>query len=472
MTVAPVVLPGEAAFAASVDVIVVGAGAAGLIAALAAREGGAEVLALERDAVPQGSTALSSGFVPAAGTKAQKRAGVPDTPDLFIRDLQGKAKGLAEPRLVRALAEAAGPAIDWLTDAHEVPFELVDGFLYPGHSVLRMHGTPRRTGAELMDYLRRAAEHAGIEIVTQAHVHGVHAAADRRVTGVRVDRPDGTSESLGCQALVLACSGFGGNAEMVKRYIPEMADALFLGHAGNTGDAVAWGTALGAGLRDMTAYQGHGSVATPHNILITWALMMEGGFQVNSAGRRFSNEHQGYSEQSVAVLAQPGGVAWNIYDERLHTLGTGFEDYRQAMQAGAIKAGRSIEALATELGLPVDMLATTLGEVTELVTRGATDQFGRRFFGTAPLAAPFYGVKVTGALFHTQGGLLVDEQARVLSERGAPLPNLFAAGGAACGVSGPAVWGYLSGNGLLAAVGFGRLAGQAAAALVSKPPLS
>src|SRR6185436_1293399 len=122
-------------------------------------------------------------------------------------------------------------------------------------------------------------------------------------------------------ALVLACSGFGGDPQLVRRYIPEMADALYFGHTGNKGDAVIWGAALGAALRDMGAYQGHGSVAMPHSILITWALMMEGGIQVNTAGKRFSNEHHGYSEQSVAVLAQPGRVAFNIYDHKRHDLG-------------------------------------------------------------------------------------------------------------------------------------------------------
>lgn len=464
----PVVLRDAPAFSAAVPVLVIGAGAAGLTAALAARDAGAEVIVLERDEVPRGSTALSSGFVPAAGTNAQRRLGIPDSPDLFIRDLNAKAKGQAAPHLVSAVAHTIGPSIDWLTGRHAVPFEVVEGFLYPGHSVLRMHATPGRSGAELMDYLRQAAERAGIDVVTEAHVHALHAAPDGRVTGVRIDRPDGSTEDLGCDALVLACCGFGGNPDMVRRHIPEMASALYFGHTGNTGDAVGWGASLGAALRDMGAYQGHGSVATPANILITWALMMEGGFQVNASGERFSNEHAGYSEQSVTVLSQPGGVAWNIYDQRLHDLGFAFQDYRDAMAAGAIRSAASIEALAVKLGLPSAALAATLAETqVAAASESVRDRFGRCFFGKPALAPPFYGVKVTGALFHTQGGLLIDAQARVLRGSGEHLPNLFAAGGAACGVSGPAVWGYLSGNGLLSAVGFGRMAGESAAAAVS-----
>ena len=452
-------------FDIEVPVAIVGAGAAGMTAALAARDAGVEALMLERDAVAQGSTALSSGLIPAAGTKIQHAKGIADSPDLFAADIQHKARNEADKQLVTLLARESGPTIDWLAEKHGVPFTLVEGFLYPGHSVLRMHGTPRRTGAELMAFLSEAATRAGAELVTQAHVDALYADATGRVAGLRIRRPDATIESIGCGALVLACSGFGGNPDLVQRYIPEMADALFFGHTGNKGDAVNWGTALGAAVRDMGAYQGHGSVATPHNILITWALMMEGGIQVNAEGKRFSNEHQGYSEQSVAVLAQPGRVAFNIYDHRRHELAMQFEDYRNAVAAGAVKTAVTPAQLAAMLGLPADALTATLEDAHAFATGEAEDRFGRDFTGSAPLGAPYFGVKVTGALFHTQGGLVVDAQARVCRPDGTPLPNLFAAGGAAAGVSGPAVWGYLSGNGLLSAVTLGRLAGTHAARL-------
>ena len=145
------------AFTVDVPVLIVGAGAAGLTAALAARDAGADVLVLERDASAQGSTALSSGLIPAAGTKVQKAKGIADDPAQFAADIQAKAKGKAAPLLVDLLSRMAAPTIDWLAERHGVPFTLVEGFLYPGHSVLRMHGTPRRTGAELMACLTDAA---------------------------------------------------------------------------------------------------------------------------------------------------------------------------------------------------------------------------------------------------------------------------------------------------------------------------
>jgi fumarate reductase flavoprotein subunit len=236
---------------------------------------------------------------------------------------------------------------------------------------------------------------------------------------------------------------------MVRKYIPEIADALYFGHAGNQGDAVRWGEALGAAVEHMGAYQGHGSVATPQNILVTWALMTEGGIQVNENGERFSNEHLGYSEQCLPVIRQPGGIAWCIYDQRLHELGMTFPDYRDAHAAGAVRP-------APEL----PKLGETLRQVERFAEGKERDPFGRDFTTKPKLVAPYYGIKVTGALFHTQGGLVIDESARVL-----PLPNVFAGGGAARGVSGAHVWGYLSGNGLLSAVALGRIAGSAAAGL-------
>ena len=188
--------------------------------------------------------------------------------------------------------------------------------------------------------------------------------------------------------------------------------------------------------------------------------MMEGGIQVNALGQRFSNEHAGYSEQSLAVLRQPDGVAWNIFDQRLHQLGLGFDDYRRAQKAGAVCQADTVPELADRLGLPPAQLAASVDDTY----RDHTDRFGRDLGKTPPLSAPYYGVKVTGALFHTQGGLIVDSQARVLDNKGLPLPNLFAGGGSACGVSGSGVEGYLSGNGLLTAVTLAHAAGAIASA--------
>ncbi|MDN2567187.1 FAD-dependent oxidoreductase [Aquibium sp. A9E412] len=453
---------------AEADVVVIGAGACGLVAALAAGEAGAEVVVVERDATPSGSTSLSSGFVPAPGTRFQRAAGIADdTAARFAADIAAKAHGTAEPALVRLASRAIGPALEWLADRHGLEWLVLDDFLYPGHSRHRMHAVPEKTGAGLLARLLAATQAAGVPLAAGARAARLYAAPDGRVAAVGLDRPDGATETVGCRALVLACNGYGGDPALVRRHIPEMAGALYFGHAGNTGDALRWGTALGAATRHLSGYQGHGSVAHPHGILISWALMMEGGIQVNAEGRRFSNEHGGYSEQAVAVLGQPGGIAWAVFDARLDAFAEGFADYRAARAAGAVREAADVAGLAAATGLPQAALGETLAAAARCQAGAEDDPFGRDFTTRPALAPPYRAVRVTGALFHTQGGLMIDETARVVDGDGAPLPNLFAAGGAACGVSGPHVEGYLSGNGLLTAIAFGRVAGRAAGAMAA-----
>lgn len=448
---------------AHVSVLVVGGGACGLVAALAARDAGAEVLVLERDAVPRGSTAMSSGLIPAASTRWQADAQVQDSPALMARDIQEKNGHQGDPAIVHWLAQRSARTLHWLADRHGIAFGLVSGFLYPGHSVLRMHGTPRRTGDELMGALTNAAERSGVDIVCQARVTALLVTSQKMVCGVQVTRPDGSTESIGCDALILASSGFGGNAALVAEKMPAMADAVYYGHAGNQGDALRWGEALGAQALDIGAYQGHGSLAWPHQTLITWSVMMLGGIQVNERGERFSDEHQGYSEQARRVLSQPQGLAWNVYDERIHREAMAFEDYRQAQTVGAVLVADTAQGLASLTGLPAAVLSQTLADVDRMASVGATDAFGRSFTPAQRLQAPYRAIRVTGALFHTQGGLAVDTHARVLDRFGHPIAGLYAGGGAARGVSGSGDGGYLSGNGLLAAVMLGATAGESAA---------
>ena len=451
------------AFEAHVAVVVVGAGAAGLVAALRAHADGAAVLVLERDPLPRGSTALSAGLVPAAGTRWQREAGIEDSPERFAADIMAKAHGEPDPAVVEALTRQCGTVLEWLADAHGLPFSVIADFNYPGHAAHRMHGLPTRSGAELMDRLLQAATEAGIDILCDAQVTTLFTGTDHRIQGLAYTRPDGAVERIGCDALVLACNGYGGNRALVARHVPELSDALYFGHAGNQGEALLWGEALGAATRDLSGHQGHGSVAHPAGILITWATITEGGVQVNTAGERFSDEAQGYSEQAAAVLRQPGRIAWTVFDSRIAGIARQFEDFRQAEAAGVILSAPDPAALAAAMKVSPGALEASLDEVAALKRTGGTDRFGRRFADVPALQPPYCAVRVTGALFHTQGGLAVDASGAVLDTGGRPFANLFATGGAACGVSGRAASGYLSGNGLLSAVALGSIAGRAAA---------
>jgi fumarate reductase flavoprotein subunit len=456
-------------FDTAAEVLIIGAGACGCTAALAANERGAEVIILERDAKPRGNTSLSGGQIPAAGTKLQKAAGLlDDTPETLAQDLINKAHGECDQELARHLARESAKTVDWLVDRYRLPLSCILDFRYPGHTKPHMHASPSRFGAELLTVFLASVEQEGIPIATSAHVTDLYADSGKRIRGVRVTRPDGKTEDIGCAALILACNGYGGSKEMLAKYIPEIVNAHYHGHVGNQGDAVKWGEELGASIKDMGSFQGHGAVCTPHAIHLGWPSITEGGFQVNRLGKRFSNENAGYSEQALNVVRQPDHVAWTIWDERCQKVALQMHSHQESFKAGAIKRYDSVAEMAQVIGCDAATLAASIAEVADVANKKKKDPLGRDFSTKPALKPPYHMAKVMGALFHTQGGLEVNKEARVLDRNGAPFPNLFAGGGAARGLSGPADWGYLSGSGLFMATNLGRLAGEHAAALVAK----
>jgi fumarate reductase flavoprotein subunit len=456
-------------FEYTVPVVVVGAGAAGMTAALAARDGGADVLLLERDHTPRGSTAMSQGNIAAAGTKSQAAAGIDDSGKKFGDDIVALARGETDHDLAYVFAEASGPTVDWLTEKHNIPLEVdPDWGAKLGHSRSRIHATPSKTGTELMSCLMNACEVAGVDLITDAHVVDVFADDDGTVRGVRFERPDGSDEEVGCGALVLTTCGFGANREMIKKFIPEMGDALYHGHEGNEGEGIQWGMELGAATADMTAFQGLGALAEPSRVLIHYNAILSGGIVVNVNGERFTDETNDISGMGRKVTAQPEHYVWFIFDQKRQDFVRKYEEHKEAMEVGAVKKADSVEELSKITNVPAAALQKTLDGVTAMQNGKGEDPHGRDFTSEEPLEGPpWYAVKSVGALFHTQGGLVIDGHAHVQRESGGALPNLFAAGGTARSTSGPSDWGYIPAAGLFTATTQGRLAGEAAAQLVT-----
>jgi fumarate reductase flavoprotein subunit len=437
------------------DVVVVGAGGCGLVAALAAAEQGAHVLLLEKLAHIGGSTKLSTSMIPAAGTRFQRAAGIDDSPEIMANDILTKNGHTSDPELTRHLCRESASLVEWLVDHVGINLSLATDFIYGGHSRHRMHTVPSRTGAELVEQLLAAVKRtSNIVVVTNAIVQSLITDASG-VIGAIVQTNE--EERVSARKVILASSGFGANRDMVAQYCPEIVNALYFGGEGNTGEGIRWGMELGAATENMDAYQGHGSVAYPHGTLVTWVVIFNGGFMVNKDGKRFGDETEGYSAFGVRVLHQTDGLAYDIYDGRIHNSVQNFGDYQDCLRAGAIHHADTIEELARKLKLPADSLRQTLEEYHRAAQAGR-DEFGRTSLGA--LSPPYYGVQVTGALFHTQGGLRIDKRARVLKKDGAVISNLYAGGGVAVGVSGRGPNGYLAGNGLLAALGWGKVAGQ------------
>lgn len=448
------------------DLVIVGGGGCGLTAAVVAGQQGVEVLVLEKQEYPLSNTQRSYGMVPAGGTRLQKAAGVEETPEDYAHDILQKNHHEGDEAATLHLARTIVDVVHWLVDDVGAELHFVDDFLYPGHARHRMHSPPNRTGAELYDALRaKIATMDTVDIVKDSPVTALIADENDSVLGVVVQRRNQV-ERVKAKKIILATNGFGASEELVERYIPAMREALYLGGEGNTGEGILWGEELGAATAFMDSYQAHGSVAIPYNVLITYAMVAEGGIQVNKQGQRFGTELQGYSERALDVLQQPDGLAWMIYPQHLHELGMTFEEYRTAHEAGAIKSADTPEALAEIFGIDAAAFAETIRAYNAAADGESADPMGREV--CKRINPPYYGVKVTGALFHTQGGLKVDEHGRVLKGDGSTVPNLYAGGGTAAGLSGHGAAGYLSGNGLLAALGYGYLAGKHAASSIQE----
>ena len=455
--------PGPEIGRVDADVVVAGAGAAGLAAAISAADGGATVALLEAsDTFRTGSnTSMSTSMIPVGGSRWQQAAGIDDSPDRLYDDIVAKTHGSADPVVARALVEVGHELADFLAEDCSLPLELVLDAQFPGHSRKRHLCVPDRAGRTMHRHLIEAAEQRdAITMVIPSRVVGLEQINDGpdQIWKVTTRTPDGEEETIRTSAVVLATNGFGANPQRVAAHIPEIQQGLYFGGDHSLGDALDIGESLGADTAYLDSYQGHGSVATPHGVLLTWTTVMNGAFLVNQSGKRFGDESTGYSEYAVQVLAQPESIAWVIYDQRINDEALPFDDYQQLIESGGIRWADDVATLADAIGCDPATLEASFAEVDRVSTGQSVDPFGRTSWGP-PMTAPFAAVKVTGALFHTQGGLVVDGSGRVLRD-GEPIPGLYAAGGAAAGISGHGADGYMSGNGLLSALGLGYLAGR------------
>lgn len=446
----------------SCDVLVIGAGACGLAAAIAAADEGASVAILEKLGRPGGNSALSTGSVPAAGSRFQREAGIDDTPEKLVADLRAIAGDSDHPDLLVRLAQLSAPTVEWLIDHVGCRMQLVTAYKHIGHSVPRLHAPTSRRGQDLVDDLLAAAERRGIPLATGNKV--VRLLGDARgVTGVEIELHGGARDAVEAGKVILAVNGYAGDKALVERFCPDIAGARYFGALGSTGEAIRWGETLGAGLGNMAAYQGYAAVSDPHGSLLSWTTIEKGGVLVDAAGQRFGDESAGYSGYTPNVMAAGPGCA-AIFDQRIFNVASLEEEFRELANYGGFKRGETIEAAASGAGLDVTAVANSVAAYNDAARGDRRDAFGRKDFGLAPLIGPFYICRIVPGLFHTQGGLMIDTSARVLRKDGQAIPNLFAGGGAAVGISGKrGAAGYASGNGLLTAIALGRIAGITAA---------
>ncbi|WP_210716623.1 FAD-dependent oxidoreductase [Amycolatopsis acididurans] len=448
-----------------VDVVVVGAGGGGLAAALAATDGGATAVVLEKEERPGGNTAASTGSVPGGGSRWQAEAGIEDSPARLAADLLRQSGPHEAEDLVRVLAEASAPLVEWLVDTHQVDLRLITDYKHVGHSVPRLHAPPSRKGHALVADLLRAAKAADVEVLTHTPVERL-LVENGAVRGVVVSGNRSGTYTLRSHAVVLAANGFGADPEMIARFAPQASGLEYLGAHGSTGEAVRWLLDLGATMANESAFQGYAAVASPHGSITSWTTVEHGGILIDGNGARIGDESVGYSGFAAEVSRVPGPVHV-VFDTRIRdSVAAHEEEFADLLAAGGVKEAADVNALAAAIGVDGTQLARTL-EIARAAAEGsAPDPAGRTEWGWGPLRRPYAAVRAIPALFHTQGGVRVDEHARVLGPDG-PVPGVYAAGGVAAGVSGrEGGSGYSSGNGLLAALGLGMLAGRHAAAVL------
>jgi fumarate reductase flavoprotein subunit len=440
------------------DIVIVGAGAAGLFSALVAARRGASVILLERDLNGPSNLLVSGGLFPGAGSRFQREAGVEDSPELFAADVTAKAQGIVDPPILAAIAKQTAPAIHFLIDEIGLPIKWLPDLQVPGHSVPRIHATPKESGRELHQLLREAVGRESL-IRVVADAEGTGLITEGSVVIGAEARINGSILNFRGRAVLLATGGFASNQAMLAEYIPEMAGAMHIGAGANDGCSVAWARALGADVSFMQGYQGQGHVNPGGKTRLGMALPSLGAFMVNRTGRRFVAEDIGPSELGAFVLAQPGGVALEVFDDRVHETASKQGPYREACEAGHVKQADTPEALARLFDIDPEVFAQTFASFSEFVRSGTDPEMGRKRFGP-PLAPPYRAAWVTGALAHTQGGLRVDVLGQVVRSDGTPIAGLYAAGGAAASISGIGGAGYLPGNGLAQSFGLGLICAE------------
>lgn len=444
------------------DVLVLGGGGCGLVSALAAADAGMTVFLIEKSQKLGGHTLMTQGMVPAAGTRFQSKRGLNDTPAQMAEDIIRQNKGQCDRAQVNALCECSAPMVHWLADECGVSFDLVTDFLYAGFSQFRMHGTPNRTGRELVAQLIDAASRKeNLFLFTDKSAKELMTDGHGSVTGARVG---GDLEEVRAKKVILASGGFGSNREMKTAHIPGIMKMAYFGSSEHTGEGIMMAAKAGAKLAYMDSYQAHSAVSSV-GTLISWETMLGGGVMVNKSGRRFANETMGYSSFASHLTEQDDASGYEIFNQEiLDMMEAHYVEFRETVSLGGIRRASSLEELAEVTGLDGSALSQSLRDYNSRAAEGE-DSFGRTTFRR--LDPPYYFAAVKPALFHTQGGVMINKNAQVIGSQGSVIPNLYAGGGTAAGVSGHGGSGYLSGNGLLSALGYGWLAGRHSASSLS-----
>lgn len=444
------------AYAESFDVVVVGSGGAGLSSAIMAKEGGASVVVLEKQAYIGGNTNFASGGMNAAGTKQQLAAGITnDSPEQFYEDTMKGGHGLNDPDLLRTLTQNAKYAEEWLVDlGADIDFHHGIG---GGQTRERGHG-PRdgsAVGPVVLITLMNQIQKDGIEVRRQNNVVDIQM-KDGRVSSVVVQTPKG-KQTIDAKAVVLATGGFGANFDLITKYRPELKGFATTNHPGAQGDGLILAEKLGAGFTDIEQIQIHPSVIRKDGHLISEAMRGRGGILVNHEGVRFCNELGTRDVVSQHILKQTGGEAFIIYDKAVYD---GSKLARGYVEDGYAKKADTVDELAAVVGVSPAVMKGTLEKYQKAFDDKKDSDFNRQMMIQRLDKAPYYAVLVSPGVHHTMGGVAINTKAEVQNNDGESIKGLYAAGEVTGGVHGG---NRIGGNAVADIITFGRIAGSEAA---------
>ena len=412
------------------DVVVIGAGGAGLTAAIEAHMAGSKVIVLEKMPIIGGNTKFATGGLNAAETVSQEALAIEDSVELFIEDTMTGGGNLNDSALVEVLANQSAETVQWLID---MGADLSDVGRMGGASANRTHrptgGAP--VGNHLVDVLYNKALSLGIEVRLDSEV--VELLGDEEgVNGVVIKTSAGTY-NIGAKAVIIATGGFGADNDVVSNYDASLKGYGTTNHPGATGDVLHFAKGLNLAYVDMEQIQTHPTVMPSNNYMITEAVRGNGAILINREGLRFVNELGTRAEVSDAQLAQTGASGFLVFDHSIRESLSAIEGY---YNKGFLVEGETLEALAEALGMPADALVASVDQYNTYVETGVDEAFSRQDMPRALAVGPFYAVEVAPAIHHTMGGVKINTSAEVLSESGNVIPGLYAAGEVTGGVHG------------------------------------
>ncbi len=495
----------EADVTLDTDVVIVGAGGAGMTAALTAVEKGAKVVIVESQAAVGGNSIRATGGMNAGDTPTQdtntfgEKAGVEavlenaknyadnaaitelaqevtfqwaayqqnptgyfDTEELMELDTMIGGKGVNDPELVETLAEDSSEGVEWLKK-YDIDLSNVGAF--GGASVKRIHrpvnaeGKTISVGSYMVPLLEKACkESESITILMETTATEI-IMKDGKAAGIVATGKTGNAVTINAKAVILASGGFGANLEMVEAYKPELKGFMTTNAPGIQGQGIKMAEAVGAALVDMEQIQIHPTVQADTSALITEGLRGDGAILVNAEGKRFIDEVGTRDVVSAAEIAQTGSYSWLIVDQAMLDKSSVIAGY---VKKGFVFSGATYEELAAAIGIDAAAFAETMNTWNGYVAAKNDPDFGRISFANPLDTAPFYAIKVTAGVHHTMGGVKINDDTEVLNAQGQEIVGLYAAGEITGGVHGA---NRLGGNAVADFVVFGRIAGEEAAEL-------